>query len=167
MSFVFPLYLIDRHECDPAKCSGRRLLKMKMVKETKKPKGIVLDPYSPYVLYPEDRKIALKGITVLDGSWKGLRADFFKGTTRRALPYLVAANSVNFGKPTLLSTAEAFAAACYILREKEQAKKLLSFFSWGHTFLEMNKELLEAYASSTKEEILRLQKELLARHPQV
>jgi pre-rRNA-processing protein TSR3 len=65
--------------------------------------------------------------------------------TPRALPFLLAANPVNYGKPYQLSTLEAFAAALYILDEVAQATAILGIYTWGHRFLELNKEPLEEY----------------------
>ena len=138
------------------------------MKEISKPptQGIILNPFSEYVLTPQDKE-GRKAITAIDASWNLFDRPAFKRLPQRALPYLVAGNKVNFGKPTKLSTAEALAAALYILGEKKQAERVLSVFSWGHTFLEMNHELLETYSKSSRKEILELQKKLLARHPLV
>ncbi len=43
---------------------------------------------------------------------------------------LLRASQVNFGRPTKLSCAEAFAAALYICGCKEEATDLLSRFKW-------------------------------------
>ena len=76
----------------------------------------------------------------------------------RALPYLLAGNPVNFGRPFKLNSAEAFAAALYILGYKEQAEKVLSKFNWGHSFLELNKEPLEEYSKAkNSREIVEIQ----------
>ena len=84
-----------------------------------------------------------------------------KGTSR-CLPILLAGNPVNFAKATKLSTVEALAGALYIAGFRNEAKRLLSIFTWGHTFLELNANLLDAYAvAKDSEEIVNLQTRLL------
>ena len=66
---------------------------------------------------------------------------------------LLAANPVNWGKPSKLTTIEAIATATYLTGNKNQAESLLSRFKWGNRCIELNYEPLEAYsnASSSKE----------------
>ena len=78
------------------------------------------------------------------------------------MPFLIAGNPVNFAKPGKLSTVEALAAALHIAGSKEQASKLLSIFAWGHTFLELNHERLEGYATARDStETVKLQKHFM------
>jgi pre-rRNA-processing protein TSR3 len=101
------------------------------------------------VISRDDIDIARKsGIAVLDISWKATGDVFpsgIKDSRQRALPFLVAANPVNYGKPFILSSVEAFAAALIILGYRGQAEVLLSKFTWGDTFLSLNREPLEEY----------------------
>lgn len=100
------------------------------------------------------------GITAVDCSWA--RADdviwlHLRGV-HRALPYLLAANPVNYGKPSQLSTAEALAASLYILGFRPEAERLLSLFKWGAGFIALNKRLLESYSEAAdSREVVELQ----------
>lgn len=85
-----------------------------------------------------------------------------KSPNPRLLPYLVAANPINYGKPCQLSCVEALASSLYICGMKMEAKFYLSKFSWGHSFLKLNDELLEKYSNcKNSKEILEAQKQYL------
>lgn len=66
----------------------------------------------------------------------------------RGLPYLIAANPVNYGRVGKLSSAEAAASALYILGFVEEAKRILNLFKWGPHFLKLNSEPLQDYQSA-------------------
>jgi pre-rRNA-processing protein TSR3 len=74
-----------------------------------------------------------------------------KGRNQRLLPYLLAANTVNYGKPYKMNTAEATAACLYIVGFKSEARTLLSPFSYGEEFLRLNHDFLEAYSECKDE----------------
>ena len=54
------------------------------------------------------------------------------------MPYLVAANPVNYGKPFKLNCVEALAACCFITGLDDSGHELLDQFKWGHAFYEIN-----------------------------
>ena len=148
------LYFYDGGQCDPKKCSGRKLARFDMARQVHKlsslpPASLVLMPTTRKVISKDDLETVRKsGIAVLDLSWKATGDVFpsgIKAARQRALPFLVAANPVNYGKPFILSSVEAFAAALIILGYRTQAVELLSKFTWGHTFLELNREPLGEY----------------------
>ena len=163
------LFLYHAKQCDPKKCTGKKMAKFGLVKLSQKieripSRSILLDPMAEKALSPDDS--TKKGITVLDCSWEELERVFPQllrmRLEHRALPYLVAANPVNFGRPFKLTSVEAFAAALYILGNKQQAEKVMSKFNWGHTFLELNHEPLEEYAEAKdSRDILRIQSEYM------
>jgi pre-rRNA-processing protein TSR3 len=110
-----------------------------------------LSPFTPKAFSPADREqLKRGGLAALDCSWVHATEVFGGSSTwiSRCLPYLVAANPVNYGKPTKLSTVEALAAALYIADFREQATELLSKFKWGLQFIALNEELLEGYAKA-------------------
>lgn len=80
----------------------------------------------------------------------------------RLLPFLVAANTVNYGKPSKLSCAEAAAATLYICDYVDAAKRVLDEFGWGKEFIRLNEELLELYrTSSDADDVVKRQNEWL------
>ncbi|HJS81936.1 MAG TPA: DUF367 domain-containing protein, partial [Nitrososphaera sp.] len=66
----------------------------------------------------------------------------------------------NYAKLGKLSSAEALAGALYVLGEKKLAADIMDKFKWGHTFLELNANLLHDYADAeTEEQVVELEKE--------
>ncbi len=132
------------------------------------PRGaVILNPFSIRAFSPADRsRIEKKGLVALDLSWMHVEdASKFLNLrgALRCLPYLIAANPVNYGKPTTLSTVEALAAALFIAGFREEAERLLSVFKWGSTFLRLNKELFEAYVHARDSgEVVELQRQFMA-----
>lgn len=160
------VYALMHRQDDPRKCTAARLMREGDILQARSinkiPRGaVVLDPEAEKALSREDLGAASKqGLLVVDCSWNRL-ARFPKlkaGLRHRALPFLVAANPVNFGKPQRLSSAEAVAAAVYILGDGQRAERMMSHFRWGGTFIEVNRELLEGYAAAeTSAEVVRFQ----------
>ena len=56
-----------------------------------------------------------------------------------AVPYLIATNPTNYGKPWRLNCAEALAAAFYLTGHDSWAEKLLAPFGWGCSFYTVNR----------------------------
>jgi ribosome biogenesis protein Tsr3 len=54
------------------------------------------------------------------------------------VPYLLATNPTNYGKPYRLNCVEALAAAFYITGFSDYAHRLLEEFGWGDSFIEVN-----------------------------
>lgn len=159
---------------DPEKCSARKLDRFELVtlhRSTRStPSGIVLNPFADQALSPADRpatqdekSATSHRLVALDCSWETAKAEAFRlDGPHRSLPFLVAANPVNFGTPFQLNTVEAFAGALSILGYREQAEEILGKFNWGHTFLELNDEPLRRYAEcSDSAEVIDVQSEYL------
>lgn len=159
-------------ECDRKKCTTVKLGKQGKVKVVTKlnqlPTGaIVLDPYSQKALSVEDRETIMeKGLVGLDCSWKRLDKVPYRlktGKNSRSLPFLIAANPTNYGKPCILSTAEAIAASFYIIGFKDIATDIMSGFKWGPHFLTLNEELLERYSKAKSSlEVVEIQNEYIS-----
>jgi len=154
----FPVRITIYHAAqdDPKKNTALRLKHRdyaRIVSKTRflPKRAIVLNPFGEIALSPADReRIEQFGLAALDCSWEHAQkvmAKQVKGTSR-CLPILIAANPVNFGKLTKLTTAEAIAAALYVAGFKEESEELLSIFSWGHTFFELNAMFLDKYVTA-------------------
>jgi len=110
-----------------------------------------LNPLAPHMLLPNDKILVERcGLVAVDCSWE--RAQNVFGTklfgTGRRLPALLASNPVNYAKLHKLSSAEAIAAALYVLGFKADARRLLASFKWGETFFTLNYEPLESYSEA-------------------
>jgi pre-rRNA-processing protein TSR3 len=160
------LLIYHANQCDPKKCTGRKLARFKLARLTKRMnelrRCLVLSPFAEKALSQEDR--GERCLAALDCSWAQAEEVFARQNLKiRALPFLVAANPVNFGKPFQLSTVEALAAALVIMGEPQRAEEILAKFSWGHVFLELNREPLQEYAAAVdSSEVVRIQMEYLS-----
>ncbi len=165
------LIVYHANEDDPKKCSAKKLHKFGFVKlETnirRTPKNaVLLNPFAEKSLSKEDLEIAEKnGILTVDCSWKNAEKSFDylnKRNHSRALPFLVATNPINYGKPFKLTTLEAIAAALYIFDNLELAEKILKLYKWGSNFLILNKEPLEDYRKAKdSKEIIKIMKQYI------
>ncbi len=145
---------------DPFKCTAAKLVKFRLAEQIRSigKHTIMLNPFSHAPVLRKDSQIA-DSVCAIDCSWE--KADdvlkqqrmVARGIGRR-MPALLAANPVNYSKLGKLSSAEALAGALYILGEYGVATEMMNKFKWGHTFLELNSELLREYSSAdTAEEV--------------
>ena len=149
MTQKFPrLYCLHFNECDPKKCTSLKLNRLNLLKiipriTYKLNQAVILNPFAPRELNLQDKEIIEKyGLIVIDCSWKKIiNFQEFTVKNERSLPPLIAANPVNYGKWEKLSSVEALAAALLITDFEKVANLLLSKFSWGKQFLEINKKL--------------------------
>lgn len=144
----------DLGHCDPKRCSGKKLMKLNLMRELhvgQRHNGVIITPNGKSVVSPADREtMDAYGAAVVECSWarvKEIQWGKVGGRCERLLPYLVAANSVNYGKPWRLNCVEALAAAFYICGHPDWAEQILEPFSYGSAFLEINSSLLRRYAA--------------------
>jgi pre-rRNA-processing protein TSR3 len=167
------VFVFNAEHCNPKRCSARRLARFGMVEQVDRlgmlpKKALLLDPFAKRALSPEDAEQARnRGICLLDCSWEHAEGTFkhakrIARLTSRSLPYLLAANPINYGKPYRLSSLEATAAALTILGDGDHAKRVAAVTNWGTTFMQLNAEPLEEYAAAgTSTEVVRIQKAYL------
>lgn len=158
-------------QCDPKRCSGHRLVNYKKIESVSlkyRFNGVMLSPEGSQAISPADREIIMKtGIGLIDCSWNKVdEFDFSRLPKRhnRLLPWLVAANTINYGRPWKLNCVEALAASLYIIGEKEEAKTLFDGFSYGEAFFNLNQDILELYSKcKDSQEVVKVQNEYLSK----
>ena len=169
--FPAKMAMWDFKHCDPKRCSGKKLERLCLIRSLRvgqKFAGVVVSPNGKHPVCPDDREIVEKyGAAVVECSWARLdEVPFAKigGKHLRLLPYLLAANPVNYGRPWRLNCVEALAACFAITGHFDWAALVLEKFGWGHSFLELNADLLQIYSECTDyESINKAQEEWLAR----
>lgn len=159
--FTIKLSMLYFDQCDPKKCTGKKMERLGLLKETKFSRnygGILLTPTGKKICSIEDHDIiATKGICVIDCSWakfNELHLDLHKIETR-SLPFMVAVNPVNFGKAFKLSCAEAFSACLYLGGFEKEARFVMDHFKWGAHFFKINEELFGKYKGVTSQDELK------------
>ena len=165
VSYMKPLVYMLKQD-DPRKCTAAKLAKFRLADPVKFiPKStILLNPFSHTPVLSGDAELA-DSVCAIDCSWE--RASEILRNQRlalrgigRRLPAMLAANPTNYAKIGKLSSAEALSGALYILNEKQLASALMDKFKWGHTFLELNSNLLNDYSNaSTEENIEQIERE--------
>ena len=136
---------------DPSKCTAAKLVKFGIAKQVRKAsdRTMILDPFAEKIVLRIDRQY-IDSITAIDCSWELAQKTFRKkfGGLPKRLPPLLAGNPVNYSKIGKLTTAEAIAGALYIMNFKDLADSILNKFKWGHTFFELNQDLLREYSNA-------------------
>lgn len=126
--------------------------------------GIVVSPKGKKIVSREDKPLLDQyGAAVVEASWNRIDEVPFGrigGKCERLLPYLVAANPTNYGKPWRLNCVEALAACFYICGHPEWAEDILSTFSYGRAFLDINAALLKRYEACENEEQIKKAEEV-------
>ncbi|EJD49964.1 DUF367-domain-containing protein [Auricularia subglabra TFB-10046 SS5] len=164
-----PVAMWDFDQCDPRRCSGKKLSRHGLVRELRvghRFPGVVLTPKATTVLSMADAPVMqTRGVAVVECSWARLDDvpwARIRSPVERLLPYLIASNPVNYGKPWRLNCAEALAAAFFLTGQDAHGDALLAKFSWGGSFMQLNRELVEKYrACGTAAEVLALQEALI------
>lgn len=140
---------------DPAKCTAAKLVKFGLARQVRRTSqnSLVLDPFAKKVILRSDAK-SVGSITAVDCSWELAQKEFarsFSGLSCK-LPPLLAGNPVNYAKLEKLTTAESIAAALFIMKFDDKAHEVLDKFKWGHTFFELNVDLLSDYSNAETQE---------------
>ncbi len=149
------LQVLMFYQDDPKKCTAAKMVKFGIAKNIKKigNRGLVLDPFSEKTLLPKDKSL-INSIVGIDCSWTLADQVFSKKFSgiKRKLPPLLAGNPVNYAKLNKLTTAEALSASLFILGFRDEALAILDKFKWGHTFYELNQNLLNEYSKLESED---------------
>lgn len=117
--------------------------------------GVVISPKAKTLVSRADLPILEQhGAAVVEASWNRIEEVNFSrigGKHERILPYLIAANPTNYGRPWRLNCVEALAAGFLICGHRDWAEEVLSTFSYGQAFLDINEEVFEWYEQCADE----------------
>ncbi len=152
--------ILYKSEDDPKKCTARKLKRFGLATFISRipSNSIILYSDSQLRLSPEDSHH--QHLVAIDVSWENVDNYHFDRYSVRSLPFLLAANPVNYGKPYKLSTVEAIAASYYILGKRDVALRLLGKFSWGIQFINLNGNPLNDYSKAkNSNEIIEIEKQ--------
>lgn len=170
MDVYFPMMRVliyHADQCDRRRCTGARLIRSRQCEEARPLSRlrhtVLLDPYGDVPLSPADREEASRrGLGLIDASWSHAREmhERFRARISRRLPHLLPVNPMNYGRRSMLTSAEAVSGALFILGEGARARAILGTIKWGPHFEEVNSHLLERYAGArSPDEILRIESE--------
>lgn len=150
----------EMRQDDRRKCTAAKLARFKIAESVRsvRKNTIVLNPFAQKMLTKKDAVFA-DSVCAIDCSWEKAgdalaQQRVLPDGVPRKLPAMLAANPTNYAKLGKLSSAEALAGALYILGDRETAEKIMNKFKWGHTFLELNANILEDYAQAEDQETL-------------
>lgn len=156
------LSMFEFNQNDPKRDSGMKLCRLGLARSFKPGavfKGILLSAEAHKTLSPADApQAAEKGFGAVNCSWNRLEeveASRLRGTPRK-LPFLVAANPTNYGKPFKLNTAEALVASLAICGFRHDAERVAAKYSWGAEFFKINGDLIDRYSKCPDEYSVRL-----------
>ncbi|KAK9037707.1 hypothetical protein V6N11_022609 [Hibiscus sabdariffa] len=162
------LAMWDFGQCDAKRCTGRKLARFGLLKENITTHGLVCSFVAREMRH---RLIVLDSkqrCTMPNVGDLRVNSGFGGIVLSPVVPWLVAANPVNYGRPCELSCVEALSAALIICGEEETANLLLGKFKWGHAFLSLNRELLKAYSEcENSADIISVQNSWLSQQRQV
>ncbi|KAF8269109.1 hypothetical protein EI94DRAFT_1771371 [Lactarius quietus] len=156
------VFLQDFEHCDPRRCSGKKLARQHLITELRigsRFRGVVLSSTNAtQVLSPADKDIIDRGgLAVVECSWARLSEIPFSKIAsphERLLPYLIATNPTNYGKPWRLNCAEALAAAFYLTGHEDWAEDC-----WHH----LVRHLLQRYRTcDDASAVTKVQEQILA-----
>ena len=174
LEIPFRVAMWDVGHCDPKKCTGRKLARMGLIKTLRlgeRFNGIILSPIAKQCLSPDDKQlIESHGLAVVDCSWARIEETPFhkmKGKNIRLLPFCIAANPINYGRPWKLSCVEAISAALSICSLDEFSNYFMSKFTWGKGFINLNEEYFSKYQSClNSSEMIHEQEKFMSRSPE-
>lgn len=154
--FCIPLRMWEFNQNDAKRDSGSKMVRLGMAKTLKVGQtygGVVLSSEAEVVISREDLEtVRTNGVAGVNCSWNQLNVvpshKLGRRRLHRILPFMVAANPVNYGRPFKMNTAEAMAATLYIVGLKQEARDLMAQFSFGNEFIRLNRDALDAYADA-------------------